>query len=286
MQTAHVMALTAALLSAASAIFIRRGLRDSDPYAALWVSVAVGTGGLWIAAAFTRDIHQLSASGLALFALAGVIGTVLGRLLRFVAIEQVGPSIASALGNLNPLFAAILAVLLLGERITPPILAGTTVIVAGTTLFSIGPQRSGFRRRHLLLPILSALCFAIVAILRKLGLGHMGPVMGAAINVTTAFVASTAFLVASGQRGAMACRGRSLAYFALAGVAENGAVFLNLVALTTGLVSVVTPLYASSPIFVLVLSFLFLRGIEALNARVVLGTVLTAIGVYLITALS
>jgi drug/metabolite transporter (DMT)-like permease len=39
-----------------------------------------------------------------------------------------------------------------------------------------------------------------------------------------------------------------------------------------------------SPIFVLLLSFLFLRGIERLTARVVVGTVLIVLGVYLITA--
>jgi uncharacterized membrane protein len=48
---------------------------------------------------------------------------------------------------------------------------------------------------------------------------------------------------------------------------------------------VVAPLSSVSPIFVLVFSFFFLRGIELLNARIVLGTLLIVVGVYLITAL-
>jgi uncharacterized membrane protein len=134
--------------------------------------------------------------------------------------------------------------------------------------------------------VLSAVCFGVVAILRKLGLSQTGAVVGSAINVSTALVAFTAFLLASGQRGAMACRGRALAYFVVAGVAENAAVFLNVVALGLGTVSVVAPLYGSAPIFVLFLSFFFLRGVEMLTGRVVLGTLLIVAGVYLITALS
>jgi drug/metabolite transporter (DMT)-like permease len=67
---------------------------------------------------------------------------------------------------------------------------------------------------------------------------------------------------------------------------ENTAVFLNIAALGMGTVSVVTPLYGSSPIFVLLLSFFFLRGVEVLTARVVAGTVLIVLGIYLISALS
>jgi uncharacterized membrane protein len=71
----------------------------------------------------------------------------------------------------------------------------------------------------------------------------------------------------------------------MAGVAENAGVFLLLLALSFGTVSVVAPLASVSPIFVLALSFFFLRGIDILNRRIVLGTLLIVSGVYLITAL-
>ena len=130
------------------------------------------------------------------------------------------------------------------------------------------------------------MCFGVVAILRKLGLGGAGAVMGSAINVTAALIAFTALLVASGRRDAMVCRGRSLGYFVAAGVAENAGVFMNVVALNAGMVSVVAPLNATSPVFTLLLSFFFLRGLEALTGRIVAGTLLIVAGVYLITALS
>src|SRR2546428_6878499 len=129
-QTMHILALAGALCSAAATVFIRQGLRSSEPYAGFWINLVVGTIGLWAAVIFTKLGH-VSTRGALFFVLAGLIGTVGGRLLRFFAIEKVGASIAAALINLNPFVASALAIALLGERITLPIVVGTVVIVAG-----------------------------------------------------------------------------------------------------------------------------------------------------------
>jgi uncharacterized membrane protein len=285
-QTLHLLALGGAFFSAAATIFIRQGLRGSDPYAGFFVNVVVGTLSLWIAVIATGGLGHVSLKGALFFMSAGLIGTVGGRLLRFVAIEKVGASIAAALINLNPFVASALAIVLLGEHITLPIVTGTVVIVIGTTLLSLGGKRLGFRPAQLALPVLSAVCFGVVAVLRKLGLSDTSAVTGSAINVTTALIGYTAFLLASGRPEVMVCRGRSLAYFVLAGLTENVGVFMNVVALSLGTVSVVTPLYGTAPIFVLLLAPIFLRDVETLSARVVAGTLLIVFGVYLITALT
>ncbi len=280
-----LLALAGTLLTAGGAILIRQGLRGADAFTGYWINLAVGTICLWGAVLVSGPHGAVAPGGIAFFVLAGLVGTVAGRLLRFVAIEKVGASVASALINLTPLFASGLAILLLGERVTVPIVLGTVVIVLGTVLLSGSGQRVGFKPRHLWLAILAAVCFGIVAVLRKLGLGQVGPVLGFAVNVTTALVAFSAFLVVSGRHRDIRARGRTLAYFVAAGVAENVGVFLTVVALGLGTVSVVTPLTGSVPIFVLLMSFLFLRGVETLTARIVAGTVLIVLGVYLITAL-
>jgi drug/metabolite transporter, DME family len=285
-QTLHLLALGGAFFSAAATIFIRQGLRGSDPYTGFFVNVLVGTISLWIAVLATGGLGHVSLKGALFFMSAGLIGTVGGRLLRFVAIEKVGASVAAALINLNPFVASALAILLLGEHITLPIVTGTAVIVIGTTLLSLGGKRLGFRPAQLALPVLSAVCFGVVAVLRKLGLSDTTAVTGSAINVTTALVGYTAFLLASGRPEVMVCRGRSLVHFVLAGLTENLGVFMNVVALSMGTVSVVTPLYGTAPIFVLLLAPFFLRDVETLSARVVIGTLLIVFGVYLITALT
>jgi drug/metabolite transporter, DME family len=279
------LALASAVCSAAATILIRHGLRRYGPYTGFWINLVVGTACLWTAVVATGGFGRPSLAGIAFFALAGLIGTVAGRLFRFFSIERVGVSISAAVINLSPLVSSALAILFLGERVTAPLLIGTLVIVAGTTLLSSSGRTSGVRLGHLVLPALSAVCFGVVAVLRKIGLSDVAPVPGFAVNVTAALVAFTTFLLATRQAGAMACRGRSLLYFVAAGVAENVSVFLVVLALSVGAVSVVAPLSSVSPIFVLLLAPLFLRGVEILDRRIVAGTLLTVAGVYLITAL-
>ncbi len=48
------------------------------------------------------------------------------------------------------------------------------------------------------------------------------------------------------------------------------------------MVAVVVPLYTSSPLFVLPLSALFLRGVERVTPRIVLGAVAVVVGVVLV----
>src|SRR2546425_1982308 len=225
------MALTSALCSAVATILIQRGLRRSNFYAGFWINVLVG-----------------------------VIG-----------IEKVGAPVAASIGNLTPLMATGLAILLLGEHVTLPIVTGTLVIVLGTVLLSQSGKHVGFEPRHLVYPFVSASCFAVVAIIRKLGLFHSGPLFGAAINMAAAMITSTAFVLATGNRAALRCEPRSLLYFAGAGVCENTGVLLFLLALGLGEVSVVTPLAGAAPLCVLLLAFFFPGAAGQLSLRVVCG---------------
>lgn len=279
------LALSSAFLSAAATILIRYGLQRYGPYTGVWINVLVGTVGLWLAVLVTGGLGHPSPRSLLFFVLAGLIGTVAGRLLRFLAIEAVGAAISAGFTNITPLVSSCLAIVVLGEHVTLPIVVGTLVIVAGTTVLSMGGRVLGVRPVLLWLPALSATCFGVVAILRKIGLGGAAPIPGAAVNVSTAMVAFTAFLLATGQARAMRCSGRSLVYFILAGLAENLSVFLVILSLSFGAVSVVAPLQNVTPIFTLLLSAAFLRGIEMLNARVIGGTLLIVLGAFLITAL-
>src|SRR2546428_3740842 len=170
-RTVYVLALASAFCSAGATIFIRQGLRGRGPYTGFWINLVVGTVGLWAAVLLTGGFGRLSATGIAFFVLAGLIGTVAGRLLRFVSIDKVGASIAAALINLHPLFATGAAILLLGERVTAPILAGTVVIVLGTILLSIGGRPGGVPPWQITPPPLSAARFGGVAGVGETGAG-------------------------------------------------------------------------------------------------------------------
>jgi uncharacterized membrane protein len=266
-------------------VLIRLGLRGTDTFTSYWINLVVGTVGLWLAVLLVAPSDPADLRGILYFVLAGLVGTMAGRLLRFVSIEQVGASVAAALINLHPLISATLAILFLGEAVTKPILAGIAVIVMGTALLSASGRLLGFRPAQLVVPVLSATCFGAVAILRKLGLGGTGPILGFAVNVTTAFCAFTFFLAASGHARRVRFHRRSLGYLIAAGVLENLGVLLGVLALRAGAVSVVAPLASTAPLFVLGLSGLFLRDLERITPRLVAGIFLVVLGVYLITAL-
>lgn len=278
----HELALASALCSAIATILIQRGLRTSNFYAGFWINVVVGTIGLWSAVALFVPPAEFSWRAVPYFVLSGVVGTAAGRLFRVVAIEKVGVSVTASISNLTPLIATGLAIALLGEQVTLPILTGTLVIVAGTVLLSLSGKYVGFHPRHLVHPIVSASCFGVVQVIRKVGLVHAGPLFGAAINMTTALVASTAFVVATGNRDALRCDRRSLFYFVGGGIAENAGVLLLLVALGFGDVSVVIPLSGTTPLFVLLLAYVFPSGLERLNWRLVMGAVLVVAGVFVL----
>ena len=279
----HLLALAAAVLSALATVLIRQGLRHGNFYVGFWVNVIVGVVGFWAAVLVLEPADVFRANAIPLFMLSGIIGTAGGRLLRFVSIEKVGASVAASIINLNPFIATGLAILVLDERVTLPMLAGTGVIVLGTTLLSLSGRQIGFQSLHLFYPFLSASCFGVVAIIRKLGLSHAGPLFGSAINITTALITFTAFLLALGNRQVLVWRGRGLLYFVGAGIAENLSVFLVLVALGLGEVSVVTPLAGTAPLFVLPFTSVFLKGVERLTGRIVIGAILIVLGVFLLT---
>jgi uncharacterized membrane protein len=279
----HLLALASAFFSAVASLLIQQGLQRSNFYAAFWINVAVGVVGLWSAVLLLIPRGTYDWSAVPYFVVSGLVGTAGGRLFRVVAIDKVGAPVASSILNMTPLVATGFAIVILGERVTLPILGGTLVIVAGTVLLSLSGRYVGFQTRHLAYPLLAATCFGMVQVVRKLGLSQTGPIFDAAINTTAGLVAATAFVVVTGNWRALRCDRTSLLYLIGGGVAENTGVFLLIVALGFGDVSVVTPLIGTAPLFVLLLMVFFPSGRRPLGWRVVGGAILVVLGVFLLT---
>ena len=279
----QVLALGSALCAAMATFLIQRGLQRSNFYAGAWINVVVGAIAAWAATLILVPWQAYTWRAVPYFVFSGVVGTAGGRLFRVLAIQKVGAPVAAAVNNLAPLVATGLAIVLLGEHVTLPILGGTLVIVLGTILLSLSGRYVGFRPRHLVYPFIAASCFGTVAIVRKLGLSTAGPLFDAAINVTAALLASTSFVAASGNLGSLRCDRRSLLWFVAGGIAENTGVFLVLLALGFGDVSVVFPLAGTAPLFVLLIAYFFPSESNRLHWRVILGAMLIVLGVVLLT---
>ena len=65
-----------------------------------------------------------------------------GRSLQYLAINHMGAARSSSLVACSPFFAAILAVVFLGESINIWLILGTTLIVSGVVLVSLSSEKN------------------------------------------------------------------------------------------------------------------------------------------------
>lgn len=85
----------------------------------------------------------------AVLAVSGVVGILLGDTLNFAAVGRLGPRRAGAIFALNAPMAAILGWVLLGERLGLQAWAGVALTVAGVALAILGRPASGAHRLEL-----------------------------------------------------------------------------------------------------------------------------------------
>lgn len=132
------LALLASVCWGVSAILVRLGVESLRPSTGTWISLIPGVVVSMLLALILNlnDIRILVAGVILWFALSGLLNFALGRLLNTVSINLVGVSKAAPLFGTAPLFATILSVAFLGEKITPWLILGTLCVVAGISLIT------------------------------------------------------------------------------------------------------------------------------------------------------
>ena len=126
-----VLALLSAALFALALVLTRFGLATCSPLNGASISIPTTSLLLTGLAALTVDFSHWNAKAAVVFALAGIFFPVAVTLLTFVGNQRLGPTLTGTLGNLTPLFAVGLAVVLVGELPTPMQWLGIGVIAAG-----------------------------------------------------------------------------------------------------------------------------------------------------------
>lgn len=291
MELVFALALVPAVLWGFSPILGKRGLAGggSSLQAAL-VVVTVDSALYWLALLATQGFDALASvtvGAAALFLLAGVVGTAVGRLAVFGGIDRVGASINNAVISTRPLFASILAVFLLGEAVTPITVAGIAVLVAGLALLAVskGGDITGWEPRELLFPLAAAVAFGAGNVARKFGLDTFAGITvleAVALNEIGAMVTLAAYAIVRGRRDVFDAPRRTYVYFAGSGTLTAVALLSLFAALEIGRVVVVDPLAATAPLFTTLFAAFFLRDLERVTAKVVAGAALIVVGVALI----
>src|SRR3984893_1102981 len=132
------------------------GLRDATPSAGAAISIPTSTL-LFVLAAPVGLAGSLPQQWAAVpvFACVGLLFPAAVTLITFEANRRLGPVVAGSLGNLAPVFAVLLAFLLLGEPLRAGQLLGLAVILAGIAALTApaGNQITGWRSWYLGLPL-------------------------------------------------------------------------------------------------------------------------------------
>lgn len=282
----EVIAIVSAMGWAGDAILVRMGARTSNIYAAAFLSYSVSAVCLWSYLLLYYPLHFLWSPATVYFLLSGCLQPLLARLFYYIGITRLGVSRAAPLRGISPLFALILAMLFLHERPMPPVYIGTLFTV--TSVWLVSSRGSGEREWKLfdiIFPLAAAFVAAVSQNLRRGGLLILpDPYVGAAIATTTSLLIFAASLLAVGRIRLIRPHRQSLPFFGTAAVLSAAAQVLNFAALSMGEVSVMVPLLDTTPLYTVLFSAIFLRDLERVTPRIILGTISMVSGVIIISS--
>lgn len=276
------LSLLTALCYALSAVFVRKGLKGSNPSSANLMNALVQVSILTTLLAF--NLPAINWHAVLFFALSGILASGLGRLFNYMSVERLGVAMSSALIGVTPLISTVLAILFLGEPLSLPVFLGAVLVVVG--VYSISGTGDGLnhRDRSLLIPFLSATFYGFSSVVRKAGLNiQPDALLGAQVGAASGMLSFLIYLTLTGNLGEIRADRRSLGYFLASGITVSVAWIAMFNAMRMGTVAVVTTLMGANPLFSILLSWLVLRGQENLGGRVIAGSVAIVAGVALVS---
>jgi len=281
---AIVLALASASCFGLALTLTQFGLRDATPSAGAAISIPTSTLLFVLAAPVGLAGSSPQWAAVPVFACVGLLFPAAVTLITFEANRRLGPVVAGSLGNLAPVFAVLLAFLLLGEPLRVGQLLGLAVILAGIAALT-APARNqvtGWRSWYLVLPLAAAALRGFIQPVIKLGLAVWPSPFAAAL---IGYVVSSAVVVVTLRRRSgrwrPAVSRRAAGWFAGVGLCNGLAVLLMYAALARGPVSLVSPLVATYPLVTVIASALALRTV-AFEVRTAMGATLTVAGVGLL----
>ena len=280
---AEYFALQAAFFFAISHIFIRRGLVTSDAFTGSFISLVMTAVTLVTLSPLFIPLSLFWTPAVGYFIAAGIFAPALGRIFSYKGIERVGVGRSVPIANSSPMFSSILAVLVLGEIWTLQNFLGTTLVVLGVVILSRTHRGLGqWRKIDLVYPLAAALSFGMSAILRKLGLLVQNvPLVAATVTSTAGLLFAMAMLQMQGGWRALALSRRGSTWFFAAGLCNTSAMLSVFYGLSFGRVVIVEPLAATNPVLAILLSAIFLKDLEVVTFRVVVGALCTVVGTML-----
>lgn len=284
---AQFFALGSAFLFALHNLFTKKALRYSNPATAVISSLLINIIFLWTVSVLLVPLMSLTSPWILIFVVVGLFQPGLTRLLTYKGIDVLGVAITDPIRATTPLFAAVMAIIFLGEQLTVPIVVATLTIMGGITLLSwrTGSMKLAGSAVYLWYPIAASVLAGASQVVRKVGLAAIPhPFLAAAVTASSSFVVSLATLwYVEKTQETWKMNRQCIGWFLAAGVTISLSMACIYYAIDLGKVSVVVPISSTGPFFSLVFASLFLRDVERVTFRIVFAAALIIGGVLLLT---
>jgi len=225
----------------------------------------------------SRGLHLSSAWP---FLLAGLLSPGAAQILVTLAIRESGSSRVSMVFGTAPLVSVTIALIVLGEPASPPLLAGAVLVVAGGVELARERERPAhLNRLGLLYALAGATLFAVRDnLVRHLAVGKTA--VPPAVAAAAALLGGTVLIALWARQGI----DRRWLRFVPAGLLFGASYVSLFEAYYRGRVTIVAPLVAVESLAGVALSALLLRESELVGKRLLAGVVLIVAGGALIGA--
>jgi len=284
MTPAILFAFASAGFLGAGVVTAQLGLRTVEPLSGASISVPAFTLLFLLLSPLILAGEPVVWQGLPIFAAIGLVFPAMLTLLTFASNRALGPVVTSTLGNLAPLFAVGLAVVLLHEPLHALQFAGLVIAVAGAVIITVTRPRDfgSWRSWALLLPLGGAVLRGVVPPIVKLGLEIwpsplwaclIGYVMSSLVVLTVQRVRKGSFVADAPWPGRL--------WFVMTGICNVLSALTLFAAVRNGPITLVAPIVAVYPLVTVLLSAILLRHVR-ITLRIVAGTGLTVAGVALV----
>jgi uncharacterized membrane protein len=269
----QLLASITAIFYAGALVSSRLGLKYSTPDTVTLVSILVQNLMLWSAVSFTGGIPKVSWVAVAIFCVVGTFQMGV-RLLAYTGVLKIGASRSGSLQSISPLISATIAIVVLREAATSLIIAGTLLVVTGIVLVSWKAERevSSFRWWYLLLPVGAACLTGMNHPLRRYAFSLSNePLFFSAFMGLVSLAGFSIYRLASPRRQRLDWNRKALGPFLSTGIFETLSIVFIMTSLSVGRVVVVAPIAATYPVWALIGAKIFLRDVEKITLKTVIG---------------
>ncbi len=297
------------ILAAASfginAVYIRRGTLTGSAAHAMYVTLIVGLPIFLLTALLSGQLFQLSEISTRNYLLlsgAGVLHFIVGRYCSYRSINAIGANRSTPLQALAMIISVVLAIILLDEQITLPIVIGIIMIIIGPAIIIERKKQIDWHSNYAkqipnslnqnvpepifrqaegyLFGLLAAIAWGFTPIMIREALldANLGLLGGLVSYLAATAVLLLSFALPGQLRKITTLDKKAFQWFSYAGISGTFAQIFWYLSLGLIPVTIAAPLQRTSALFVLFFSFLINRRLESFDFKVIIGIILSVGG--------